>query len=128
MMIRMMKKSRTILIMVCITVMMMATGCGTEKEAPVTVDLSSKNLQQDEKDNQEPSKGDEVLPVQEPNKEEDIIPVQESLKEELSGDVRSVGQDSFVICKETTYSEGDADIAVAPAPGAEEADSWSRCM
>lgn len=46
MILRMMKKSRIVLALVCaMMVMMLATGCGEDKEAPIAVDLSSGNLQ-----------------------------------------------------------------------------------
>ena len=42
MMLRMMKKSRAVMTLICVgMVMMLATGCGEEKEAPIPVDLSS---------------------------------------------------------------------------------------
>lgn len=52
MILRMMKKNRIVLALVCaMMVMMLATGCGEEKEAPIPVDLSSENLQQGTEEN-----------------------------------------------------------------------------
>lgn len=46
---RMMKKNRAVLTVVCaVMVMMFVTGCGEEKKAPIPVDLSSEGRQEKE--------------------------------------------------------------------------------
>ena len=42
--------------------------------------------------------------------------------EKMDCNVKSIGQDSLVVCKSMTYSDGDADMVAAPAPGYEEAE------
>ncbi len=132
MMLRMMKKSRGILTLVCaMMVMMLATGCGEDKEAPIPVDLSSGN-QQDEAENRKSSQADDDrssdAESQEDNRSqtdgksegENLQTGQTCGNEELVGDVRGIGQDSFVLCEHTIESDGA--VAIAVAPGAEEED------
>lgn len=156
---RMMKKNRVVLTLVCATmVMMLATGCGKEKEAPVPIDLSSGNVQDEEEDKQsnpgdgEGSRTDDDRSAVKDNeenqetkkdsgekaddktakdtqsqmddelKENNAQASQASGTEELDCNVISVGQDSFIASKNTTYSDGDGDIVVGRAPGYEEAD------
>lgn len=154
-----MKKSRIVLALVCaMMVMMLATGCGEDMEAPIAVDLSSGNLQdeagdliqdteEDKQNNDEggdKSAGDDEQPdaedkesgqtdgdrrseadnsSQEDDKSEgeNSQTGQTSGNEELVGDIRGeIGQDGFVLCKHTIESDGN--VAIAVAPGAEEAD------
>lgn len=159
MILRMMKKSRIVLALVCaMMVIMLATGCGEEKEAPIPVDLSSGNLQDEagdliqdtEEDKQNNDEGGDKLAgedkqldaedkesgqtdgdrrseadnsSQEDDKSEgeNSQTEQTSGNEELVGDIRGeIGQDGFVLCKHTIESDGN--VAIAVAPGAEEAD------
>ncbi len=159
MILRMMKKNRIVLALVCaMMVMMLATGCGEEKEAPIPVDLSSENLQDEagdliqdtEEDKQNNDEGGDKLAgedkqldaedkesgqtdgdrrseadnsSQEDDKSEgeNSQTGQTSGNEELVGDIRGeIGQDGFVLCKHTIESDGN--VAIAVAPGAEEAD------
>ncbi len=120
MMLRMMKKSRAVMTLICVgMVMMLATGCGEEKEAPIPVDLSSEKG--DEQENLVQDVGENSL-ADSAEEGDNAQAQQPSGMDELDGNVTSVGQDSFVICKETTSSDGDSDLAVAPAPGAETAE------
>lgn len=136
MMIRMMKKSRIILTVVCaVMVMVLAAGCSQDQETPIPVDLSAANEEEagenpvqgaeehsaDDGRSAKEEKGAEGQ-VQDQPDSNDIQSGQASASEELDGNVKTVGQDSFVICKQTTYSDEDSDIAVAPAPGMEEPD------
>lgn len=123
---RMMKKNRVVLTLVCATmVMMLTTGCGKEKAAPVPIDLSSENVQDEEENKQlnlgdgEGSRtGDDEASAEENN----VQAGQVSGTEELNCNVISVGQDSFVASKNNAYSDGDRDTLVGPAPGYEEVD------
>lgn len=164
MILRMMKKSRIVLALVCaMMVIMLATGCGEEKEAPIPVDLSSGNQQQGTEENNQnndeggdKSAGDDEQPdaedkesgqtdgdrrseadnssqeddkeagdnpsqINDKSKGENSQTGQTSGNEELVGDIRGeIGQDGFVLCKHTIESDGN--VAIAVAPGAEEAD------
>lgn len=112
---RMMKKKRVVLMFVC--ALMLATltmGCGKEKEEPIPVDLSSESRKNEEENRIQSTAEDSAQASQAD---------QASGTEELECDVKSIGQDSFVAIKCTTYSDGDKDFMVsAPAPGYEEAD------
>lgn len=147
-----MKKSKVAVTLVCaMMVMMLATGCGEEKEAPIPVDLSSENLQdgaedltqdaeegrqnndeggdrssgednQSDAEDKESSQadGDRRTEADKQETKEDNSS-QTFGSEELVGDIRGgIGQDSFALCKHTIESDGN--VAVAVAPGAEEAD------
>ncbi len=153
MMLRMMKKSRIVLTLVCaMMVTMLATGCGEEKEAPIPVDLSSGNQQdgtedlkqgtedkassqadgdrRSETDDQEATEdnssqldaketGDNQSQIDDKTKDDNLQTGQTSGNEELVGNIKGdIGQDSFVLCK----VESDGNVAIAAAPGAEEAD------
>lgn len=133
---RMMKKNRAVLTVVCaVMVMMLATGCGEEKEKPVQVDLSTESRQEEESpvadagedalgdlsDGDEAAKEKRQAEEKEPeadNTQVDQLPG----TEKMDCNVKSIGQDSLVVCKSTTYSDGDADMVAAPAPGYEEAE------
>lgn len=150
---RMMKKKSVVLVFVCALMLAtLTTGCGKEKEEPIPVDVSSESrkneeenrIQNTEKDaaedlpegdasaeedkqTEEKKAAEENQPPMEDKPAEDSEQVsqadQASGTEELECDVKSIGQDSFVAIKCTTYSDGDKDFMVsAPAPGYEEAD------
>lgn len=162
MILQMMKKSKGMLTVACvIMIMLLAAGCGEKKETPIPVNLSSEGTQdrdgtsedssdedtdEDEsrqakgpagegadEDESRQTKGpageDENRQAKGPagedadkdgqSEDDNSQASQTSGNEELHGDVYSVGQDSFVICKTATSSDG---VAVAPAPGHEEAD------
>lgn len=152
---QMMRKNRTGWTLICaIMVMMLATGCGKEKEAPIPVDLSSENRQdgeentgdnaledipngnatagkdkQSDMDDKDSVAGadDEIAGNSQTQRDDklegdDTQAGQVSGTEELDCNVKSIGQDSFIVCRNTTYSDGDTDIVVGPAPGYEEAD------
>lgn len=140
MILRMMKKSRIVLTLVCaMMVMMLATGCGEEKEAPIPVDLSSGNQQDGTEDKASSPADDQEAKeanssqldaketrgnqsqIDDKTEDENLQTGQTSGNEELAGDIRGdIGQDSFVLCKHTIESDGT--VAIAVAPGAEEAD------
>ncbi len=145
MILRMMKKSKAMLTVICVMMMLAATGCGKTKETPIPVDISSENTQDREdapedsinedagedgnrqekghtgEDAQEDASQQEKGHIDKDEKAEDGSSQegQTSGREELAGDVQSMGQDSFVICKVTEESDG---VAVVAAPGTEEAD------
>lgn len=122
---QMMRKNRTGWTLICaIMVMMLATGCGKEKEAPIPVDLSSENGQDGEENT---GADDEIAGNSQTQRDDklegdDTQAGQVSGTEELNCDVISIGQDSFTACKNVTYSNDDADIMVGVAPGYEEED------
>lgn len=126
---QMMRKNRTGWTLICaIMVMMLATGCGKEKEAPIPVDLSSENRQDGEENTEENTGADDEIAGNSQTQRDDKLEGddtqagQVSGTEELNCDVISIGQDSFTACKNVTYSNGDADIMVGVAPGYEEED------
>lgn len=126
---QMMRKNRTGWTLICaIMVMMLATGCGKEKEAPIPVDLSSENGQDGEENTEENTGADDEIAGNSQTQRDDKLEGddtqagQVSGTEELDCNVKSIGQDSFIVCRNTTYSDGDTDIVVGPAPGYEEAD------
>lgn len=126
---QMMRKNRTVWTLICaIMVMMLATGCGKEKEAPIPVDLSSENGQDGEENTEENTGADDEIAGNSQTQRDDKLEGddtqagQVSGTEELNCDVISIGQDSFTACKNVTYSNGDADIMVGVAPGYEEED------
>ncbi len=132
------KESRAMATMVCLlSLAVMAAGCGKVEE-PVSVDLSSGNMEELQGGTPEEAAGEtEQLDAENGNSESDTPENEQPNKEsgsstvqddngqqsvgsaELSGNVYSLGQDSFVVCREETWSEGDADMAVAVAPGYE---------
>ena len=140
MILRMMKKSKVMLTVICVMMMLAATGCGKTKETPIPVDISSENTQDREdapedsidedagEDGNRQEKGHTGEDAQEDGNQQEKGHTgedaqedasQTSWREELSGNVQSMGQDSFVICKVTEESD---DVAVVAAPGTEEAD------
>ena len=140
MILRMMKKSKAMLTVICVMMMLAATGCGKTKETPIPVDISSENTQDREdapedsidedagEDGNQQEKGHTGEDAQEDGNQQEKGHTgedaqedasQTSGREELSGNVQSMGQDSFVICKVTEESDG---VAVVAAPGTEEAD------
>lgn len=126
---QMMRKNRTGWTLICaIMVMMLATGCGKEEEAPIPVDLSSENRQDGEENTEENTGADDEIAGNSQTQRDDKLEGddtqagQVSGTEELNCDVISIGQDSFTACKNVTYSNGDADIMVGVAPGYEEED------
>lgn len=140
MILRMMKKSKVMLTVICVMMMLAATGCGKTKETPIPVDISSENTQDREdapedsidedagEDGNRQEKGHTGEDAQEDGNQQEKGHTgedaqedasQTSGREELSGNVQSMGQDSFVICKVTEESD---DVAVVAAPGTEEAD------
>lgn len=136
MMIRMMRKSRIMLTAVCaVMVMVLAAGCSQDQEEPIPVNLSAADEEDTEEkpvqDAEEHSADDDESvkeekaaegQVQDQPDSDGLQSGQTSASEELDGNVKTVGQDSFVICKNITSSDGDGDIVAAPAPGMEEPD------
>jgi len=113
----------------------MQDGKEEPAEAPSQDPREAGLTQEQEKDHQERTDGDSeedakpeenTKPEQEKDTEDDSRPGDEaagqqapaSEDEELTGSVRNVGQDSFVVSKTTTYHEEDAQIEVGTAPGA----------
>lgn len=147
------KKSVVLMFGCALMLATLTTGCGKEKEEPIPVDLSSESRQNGEENRIQSTEEDttEDLPEGDASAEEDKQTEakkaaaeenqpptedkqtedsaqasqadQASGTEELECDVKSIGQDSFVAIKCTTYSDGDKGFMVsAPAPGYEEAD------
>lgn len=124
MILRMMKKSKAMLTVICVMMMLAVTGCGKTKETPIPVDISSENTQDREdapEDSIDEDAGEDGNQQEKGHTGEDAQEdaSQTSGREELSGNVQSMGQDSFVICKVIEESDG---VAVVAAPGNEEAD------
>lgn len=126
---QMMRKNRTGWTLICaIMVMMLVTGCGKEKEAPIPVDLSSENRQDGEENTEENTGADDEIAGNGQTQRDDKLERDDTQAgqvpgtEELNCDVISIGQDSFTACKNVTYSDGDSDIMVGVAPGYEEDD------
>lgn len=131
-----MRKSRIMLTVVCaVMVIVLAAGCGQDQEEPIPVNLSAADEEEAEEkpvqDAEEHSADDDESvkeekaaesQVQDQPDSDGLQSGQTSASEELDGNVKAVGQDSFVICKNITSSDEDGDIAAAPAPGMEEPD------
>ena len=133
------KWSRTLAAMVCaLSFAVTAAGCGKVEE-PIPVDLPSTNMEELKVETSEDvdAAGETVQPDAENGNSESDTPENEQPDEEndgraeqdqetqsvgsaeLSGNVYSLGQDSFVVSKQETWEEDGASLAVGVAPGYE---------
>lgn len=141
-------RSRVILAIVCVLMLVMTAGCGKAEE-PVPVDLSSGDMEELQNENDRDTEADDASEngkgdmeneaaaetgadgkddaengkaekAGQNADEENGTDAQSAGNEQLEGDVRRVESDSFVICKHETWVEDDASYAVASAPGNEE--------
>lgn len=142
------KWSRTLAAMVCALSFAVTTaGCGKVEE-PVPVDVSSTNMEKlkEEPSEDAGAAGETAQPDAENGNSESDTPENEQPDEEndgrteqdrlqsdseqqtqdqsvgsaeLSGNVYSLGQDSFVVSKQETWEEDGASLAVGVAPGYE---------
>lgn len=144
------KWGRMIAAMVCALSFMVTTaGCG-KMEEPVPVDLSSGTVEELQGEAPEDAAGEteqsdagngnsenEASESEQADEENDSRAEQDRLQSdsgqqtqdqqkqavgsaELSGNVYSVSQESFVVCRMETWSDGDADFAVGVASGYEQ--------
>lgn len=133
------KWGRILAAMVCaLSFAVTAAGCGKVEE-PVPVDVSSTNMEELKVETSEDvdAAGETVQPDAENGNSESDTPENEQPDEEndgraeqdqetqfvgsaeLSGNVYSLGQDSFVVSKQETWEEDGASLAVGVAPGYE---------
>lgn len=140
------KWGRTLAAMVCaLSFTVTAAGCGKAEE-PVPVDLSSGTVEELQGEASEDAAEEKAQPdaengslesnepeKEQPDEENDGSSEQNRLQSdseqqtqeqsvgsaELSGNVYSLGQDSFVVFKQETWEEDGASLAVGVAPGYE---------
>lgn len=124
------KRNRVIAAMVCsLSLAVTAAGCGKVEE-PVPVDLSSASMEELEEETS--GYADAAGETEQPDEEGGGRTAQDRAQSdneqqtqavgsaELSGNVYSLSQDSFVVSRSETWSEGDAELAVGVAPGYEQ--------
>lgn len=142
------KWGRVIAAMVCaLSFAVTATGCGKVEE-PIPVDLSSTNMKElkeetsedvdaagetEQPDAESGNSESEASESEQSDEESGSKTTQDRLQSdseqqtqdqsvgsaELSGNVYSLGQDSFVVSKQETWEEDGASLAVGVAPGYE---------